>query len=348
MISPVMPPASPNKGESPQLSAREPTCLDSRAAALRVLAEVRTPNKNAREAIDAVIERHRLNEQEAALATELVMGVIRHRLTLRRLLGAIAENRFKRIERPIQDILMLAAYQIVWLDRIPPFAAVNEAVEQAKIEGGRRAGKFANAVLRQLLRDIDHRRITREKTDPCRSIPIDADMSCQFNRAVLPDPADNPVEHLAWATSHPAWLVARWMGSFGREKTAEICQAGMARPPVFLRPNRLKTDLDGLIERLNGERIGAEADGTGESAVVQQAGGLTRCQGFAEGWFQPQDRTAGAPVARMDLRPGQVVLDMCAGLGTKSTQMAEIMDNRGTVLASDTDPAKLAEAWCMS
>lgn len=321
---------------------REHRPTGARGVALRVLADLREGRRTAREAIDTLIERHQLPRAEAALAQEITFGVIRHHLTLARVIDHYARGRWKSINRRLQHILMMAAYQLIWLDGIPEFAAVHEAVEQAKAEGGARAGQFVNAVLRQMLRQIEDRRRPVADADARRSIPIDVDRICQFRDTIFPDPQRQPTEYLAETTSHPHWLVARWMNAFGREATERICRAGMLRPPVSLRPNRLRTTAGDLVERLGSEGIEASIAADGLAVVVEHAAGLTRTAAFHEGLFQPQDATAMLPVRAMSLRPGQVVLDLCAGLGTKTTQMAEAMDDRGTVLATDTADDKLA------
>ncbi len=318
-----------------------PGPLSARDLALRVLSDLREGRKTARESIHALVGQYPVNDQELRLATELVMGVVRHRLTLARVLDGFARHRWKRINRRLQDILLLGAYQLIWLDAIPEFAAVHSAVEQAKGEGGAPAGRFVNAVLRQLLREIESRRIPRAKADPARAIPIDAQTSCQFRRAVLPDPGEKRIEHLADATSHPAWLVSRWAKTFGAAAAAKICLVGMCRPPLVLRANPLRTDVPVLVARLQKEEIAAEATPDGLAVMVTEAAPVMRSRAFAEGLFQPQDRTSMEVVRQMSLSPGQVVLDLCAGLGTKGTQMAEIMRDRGTVIACDKEEIKL-------
>ena len=329
----------PRPGRTGPRPAGKP--ITARSAALLVLADLRDPRQTARASIDALIARYDLPPRDLALTWELVMGLVRHRLTLIRLLGSVVERGWPRVQRPLQDILMLGAYQLVWLDGVPAFAAVNEAVEAAKAAGGLRAGRFVNASLRQLLRDIEHHRFRSTEADPTRAVPIDDQLSCQFRRAVLPDPAEYPVEHLAYATSHPVQLVGRWVKAFGMERTQAACRAGTMRPPTFIRPNRLRTDPAGLVDRLKREGIHAQATSCGRIAVAEQAAALIHSGAFADGWFQPQDPTSMRVVQEMHLSPGQVVLDLCAGFGTKTTQMAEAMNDTGTVLACDKDEGKL-------
>lgn len=315
--------------------------ISARNAALQVLIHLHTSKRTAREAIDDLLHNGRITNRKLGLTMELVMGVLRHRLTLARVLEPMSSKGLKHISPLLKHILMLAAYQIIWLDGIPAFATVNEAVEQAKLGSSRRAGQFVNAILRQLLRNIEHRRIVNEQADAVRAIPIDGQQCCQLQQSIFPDPADKPVEHLAYRTSHPTWLVSRWIGRFGLEKSAEICLAGICRPPVFLRPNRLRTDLAGLVDCLTKEGFAPEPTADGNALALVHAARYSKTPAFVNGLFQPQDHSAAKPVVAMSLSPGQVVLDLCAGLGTKSTQMAQVMANQGVIIASDKDRSKL-------
>ncbi|UCD28367.1 MAG: 16S rRNA (cytosine(967)-C(5))-methyltransferase RsmB [Planctomycetota bacterium] len=330
-----------SSGQPAESLRRQHGEVSAREAAFDVLWDIRAGRRTAREAIDALLEADRLPGPELGLTMELVMGVIRHRLTLVRLLGSMTDRDWKYINPPVQNILMLGAYQLIWLDRIPAFAAVNEAVEQAKSRGSKRSGQFVNAVLRQLLREIEHRRLPTSQVDTIRAVPIDRHTCCQFRKPIFSDPAIRPIEHLADTTSHPLWLVSRWVHCFGMDQAIEICRAGMYRPPMFIRPNKLRVGVSELITRLSDGGCDAQPAESGEALVILHAAGFTKTAAFREGLCQPQDRTAMLPVQAMDLSPGKVVVDLCAGLGTKTTQMAEIMENKGTVIACDKDETKL-------
>jgi 16S rRNA (cytosine967-C5)-methyltransferase len=315
--------------------------MDARTAALRALGDLREGRKTARQAIEALIAQYGLPDRERPLAMELVTGVVRRRLTLAAILGHFTQHRWKHVSRRLQHVLMIGTYQILWLDSIPVFAAVNEAVNQAKAEGGRRAGQFVNAVLRQLERRIDQRRIPTEKADPTRSVPIDRVDSCQLVDAVLPDPTQKSIDYWSQATSHPAWLVSRWIDAYGPDHTRSICMAGTMRPPIFLRPNPLKTDMPTLINLLIEAGFEPQSSASGDSILVEHTALLTGSPLLTAGLVQPQDPTSMLPVRNMGLKPGQTVLDLCAGLGTKTTQMVELMKDDGIILATDVDDGRL-------
>jgi len=343
--------------------------MKARDAALAVLADARAGRRTARRSLDELIERYRITPADVGLAGEIVWGVMRHRLTLETVLRPATEGRWDRVGSTLQHILLVAVYQLMWLDAVPAFAAIHEAVEQAKREGGRRAAGFVNAVLRFVQRHM----LAREDREPAGDrrccVPTAPGRYCRFDVPVLPDPADTPVAYLAAATSHPEILVRRWVKAFGRERTEMICLAGTRRPPLILRPNVLRTDAAALAERLRAEgcevAIAGIADDPARSpdrkdaamqpsrpgsreheAVVllgasPPSGALSRLAAFRDGLFQPQDITAMRPVRAAGVRTGDVVLDLCAGYGTKATQAAEQMADRGLVIASDSDPEKL-------
>ncbi|HOW70325.1 MAG TPA: transcription antitermination factor NusB [Phycisphaerae bacterium] len=313
----------------------------ARAAALAALSELRLGRHAAGESVEHLFTAGPLSERDRHLAVELVMGALRHRQTLAAVFGAFAVNGWKRIKPELQQILLLGGYQLLWLDGIPAFAAVDEAVAQAKGEGGSRPGQFVNALLRSLQREIEQRRVPAAEADAVRAIPIDPWQYCQFRRVVLPDPHRHPIDHLAAATSQPNWLVKRWCEAFGLERTREVCLAGLCRPPIVLRPNRLRTTAEALADRLREEAGSAEPAPSGDVVVVSHWGPLSSTGAFLEGWFQPQDRTAMGVVQAMAPASGQRVVDLCAGPGTKTTQMAELMNNTGVILASDKDDSRL-------
>lgn len=315
--------------------------IGARRAALRVLTDLREGRRTARETIDELTGQLSLPPREVALASELVMGVVRHRLTLAKVLGAYAVHGWQKVGRELQHILMIGGYQLIWLDSVPAFAAVNEAVDQGRAVGGTKAARFVNAILRQLLRDIEHRRIDMGETEPTQTIPIDEQQGLQLRRAVLTDPAVNPTAYLAEATSHPTWLVGRWIRQFGRAQAEAVCRAGMRRPTLMLRPNRLRIDAAGLVSRLRADGFEAEALPGGGVVMTGETAGLMHGGAFTSGLFQAQDPAAMRAVQRMKLTAGQTVIDLCAGVGTKTTQMAEALSNEGTILATDKDRARL-------
>jgi len=219
----------------------------------------------------------------------------------------------------MQNLLRLGLYQIFWLDRIPPHAAVHETVEQAKCAGYHTQAGFINAVLRGFLRE----------TDAIRKILADMKVS---------QPA------LGW--SHPEWLVEKWRKQFGDEKTRQLLEWNNTPPKTFARINTLKTEAAKLIERWREESVEYDLisrDWTGENRAFELKAHppLHSLGSFRDGWFYVQDpSTLLAPVL-LGAQPGETVLDLCAAPGGKTTFIAQQMNNEGKIVAQDVDQPRL-------
>lgn len=321
---------------------REPAGISgARDIALRAVEQARRQRCFVEQALETCLVRA-AGPAEAGLARELAMGVIRHKLTLSCLVSAVLEGDIRRIDPVLQDVLFIGVYQLVWLGRVPSFAAVSQAVEQAKRIGGRKAGGLVNAVLRQLLRHRREQRCVFEQADPRRCVRVDHEHGCLFEIDLFDDPEAAPVKYYSLATSCPENLVNRWRRLFGPSRAGELCWAGQFRPPTCLRANCLRIEPGELARRLESEGLGIEYDA--ERGVVFLVGSpsIRGLSAFKEGLFQPQDPTAMGVVLRAGPQPGQKVLDLCAAPGTKATHMAELMADEGVVVACDVDGEKLA------
>jgi len=295
----------------------------------------------AQDRLDRLIADRRPSAVDAALATELTLGVVRHRLTLDHLISRGFHGRVHRLDPGLLAVLRVGVYQIVWLDRIPAFAAVDSAVEQGKQIAGRRAGGLVNAVLRRLLRDRLDEVLSEPPDQPRRCVRVGVARWRAFDTDLFGDPETDPVGYVSASTSHPAVLVRRWLAHFGRPQTEQICLAGGQRPPLVLRVNQRRIDVQALLERLASEGTVAVAGLSGGSVFVAEGPPARQIPAVAEGLCQPQDVTPQAPVRASPPAPGHKVLDLCAGLGTKTTQLAEHMDDQGLILACDRSAGKV-------
>jgi 16S rRNA (cytosine967-C5)-methyltransferase len=259
-----------------------------------------------------------LSPADRRLCHELVYGVVRWERTLDWLIARKTDGRDQKPE--LRILLQLGLYQIFWLDRIPPHAAVNETVELAKQMGfGPRAG-FVNALLRGFLRQ-------------------QADTAQLLAGLRITDPA--------LGYSHPAWLYERWSARWGRETAARLMEWNNSPAPTYARVNRLKTDAVKLGARWTDESVKFTAgqwDWTGEGAVfrLESHPPLSELPSFQEGLFYVQDPSTLLAVRELDPQPGETVLDLCAAPGGKTAFIADLMRNNGHVRAQDIDPHRLA------
>ncbi len=314
--------------------------INGRDAALEALVAHGRSGAFIDDAIEDVRDRSHLDSLEAGLAHELAMGVVRHRLTLDRLISAFLKGRLTSLRAELLGILRMAVYQLVWLERIPPFAAVNAAVEQAKRRLDPKSGGLTNALLRELLRHMDET-IQSDPPPPRRAVRIDRRRWRSLTVDLFDDPASDRAAYLALSTSHPQWLVQRWLKTHGADAAERVCLTGNLKPPLVLRPNGLRINAEELLARLTREETVATRDPHGEAIFVLHGPPARRMPVVMEGVCQPQDMTAQAVVRAAPPKPGQRVLDLCAAPGTKTTQLAECMDNHGVILACDRSEEKI-------
>jgi 16S rRNA (cytosine967-C5)-methyltransferase len=299
----------------------------------------RSGNVSAR--LEMLLGKHQPPADERALAVELAMGVVRRRGTLR----AVLRNYLKRPKKPVpphvRQILAVAIYQMLFLDRVPAFAAVNEAVEQTGRFRRIRYRTMVNAILRSIERDMD-RRVEAAAPLAADVVPIDSGSHWHFTRDVLPEPREDMPAWLASALSLPPWLVHRWLKQFGSPgKVVQLGHHANARPPLVVRVNGLKTTPSEAGRRLTDEGWQVSQHANGVSLVLGGGGDITASGAFAQGLIQPQDATATAAGLAASPAPGWRVLDFCAAPGTKTTHLAELMGGRGEIVAVDVSEEKL-------
>ncbi|MDF0645607.1 MAG: 16S rRNA (cytosine(967)-C(5))-methyltransferase RsmB [Nitrospira sp.] len=290
----------------------------ARSTALAVLVE----STQSDDPVDGILERacapigH--DARERALTVELVYGVLRHQGTIDWRLEPVLDKSMQKLPRLIQMLLRMAAYQLLSLDRIPHSAAVNESVRLAKVNVpvlGRDWSGFVNAVLRALLRN-----------------PV----------APWPSMADDPVHSLSVRYSVPEWLSRRWIHRLGSDAAEAACAHSVTIPPVTIRVNRLKSTRDDLLERLR--RSGVSASPTSVSPLgitVESRGPITSLPGFSEGCFYVEDEAAQLIPPLLGASSGESILDACAAPGGKTTHLAELIGDRGTILALDKHGTRL-------
>jgi 16S rRNA (cytosine967-C5)-methyltransferase len=260
---------------------------------------------------------HDMARVDRNLANAIVYGVLRWRRRLDWVVQQHASRRLSDIDSGIRNILRLALFQILFLDRVPDFAAVDTAVELAKREGSVKTGRFVNAVLRSVLRS--------SAVEPLAYL------------------SGKPTEALAVSESFPDWLIHRWVKRFGMEEATRLCKAVNRIPPLTIRANTLKTSREELERRLipQVEDISPTPHAPHGLRLVRPKAAVDQLYGFREGWFQVQDEAAQLAGHLLCPQPGERVLDACAGMGGKTGHLAQLMENRGEIVAADKDAGKL-------
>ena len=290
----------------------------ARAVAARVLVRVETEGAFADLALDAELNRAGAGARDAALATELVYGTLRWQRYLDWILAPHSRRPLARLDPRPRALLRMTAYQLVYLDRVPPFAAVDDAVSLARPRSKPGVPEFVNAVLRSFAR-----RAARERE---------------------PAPPADPLDALATRCSFPTWLARRWVERYGPDEAAALMRALNERPPLTLRANTHVIHREALAARLRDEEHVETAPTryAPEGLVANHAGRPAGWRAFADGALVVQDEASMLVARLLEPRAGDTVVDACAAPGTKTTHLAQLMDNRGRIIAVDPQPARLA------
>lgn len=263
------------------------------------------------------VDRH-VSRRDRALRQALVFGVLRARNRLDWVVRHFSRTPFRKIDPIIKNILRLGIYQLLYMDRIPASAAVNTAVELAKDGAAPWTVKFVNGLLRSVARNPAAVRFPKMASDPVQAISI--------------------------RKSLPKWIVARWLTRWGAEECSRLCAALNAVPPLSVRTNTLKTTRTDLITAL--KTVADQVTPTPHTPEGISVHGLqtdlAAIPEFATGNFQVQDEAAQLISHCLALQPGQRVLDACAGLGGKTGHIAQLIENNGEIIATDTVGRKLA------
>jgi 16S rRNA (cytosine967-C5)-methyltransferase len=312
----------------------------AREAAFAVLSEYKNGGRFVAALLEPFFTSDALSSpDERRLAVELTNGVVRREATLDAILRPHVQRPRHRIEGELWTLLQLGAYQLVFLDAMPAYAAVNETVALAKSIGRERWTGFLNGVLRNVERTLTDQ---FETTLHAAGVPVAEGRVRRLSHAVFPEPSVDPAGYFAEAFSFPRWLANRWQERFGFE---ELCRLGFwfDRPaPLSLRVNLLKTSRSELIRLLNERGVAATSGGLPESIRLPGTARVDALPGFADGLFSVQDESAMQAVERLAPRPGETILDLCAAPGSKTTHIAERMRNQGTIIATDIRPERLA------
>jgi len=286
----------------------------AREVALEVLLAVERDGAYANLALDAALTRHRLAPRDRALVTELVYGTLRRRNTLDWALAPHSRRPLSSLDAAVRNILRLGAYQLLYLEGIPARAACNESVETARRFGFTSAAGLVNAVLRHLQ----------------RSLPL-----------VFPDAREDPASHLALYHSHPRWLVAEWLETYGFEETAALLAAGNLPAPFTVRANTLKTTPAELARRLEAAGVPATPARFAPEGLYLEKAAAAENPLFAAGWYFIQDEAAMLAARALAPSPGALVIDLCSAPGGKTTHLAALMGGGGQILAVDVHPHRL-------
>ena len=273
----------------------------ARQTAFEILNKIQRDNSYSNLALDHALDKADTDNKDKKFVSALVYGVTERRITLDYNLSLYLSQPVKKLKPEVLTALRLGAYQILFMDKIPVSAAVNESVKLAKKNGAAFASGLVNAVLRKIISN---------------GLKTDGSMSVNY--------------------SAPEWLCDMWCKSYGRENAEKLLKASFGAVDTVLRVNTEKIDADNLINLLAEEGFVCETGGNVEnSAVVKSGGAVHKTEAYKNGLFHVQDAASQLCCKALGVQENETVIDICAAPGGKSFTLAENMKNTGRIISCD-------------
>lgn len=294
--------------------------LASRRLAVEVLMRVEAEGAFANLALTGAFKRKQLSERDRAFVTALVQGVLRHRSSIDEKISALANRRLEKMPAFMRSALRMAIFQLDGMPEIPQSAVVDTCVNLIRAVGHPGQVRFANAILRSYLR---HRESGAKE-----------------------GAQDKVQQTLSMQYSMPDWLVNKWVSRWGYDECRQLLEYSQKVPELVLRVCEESISTDGLLDIFHGKGIKARKGAIVPSCLIVEdrgavRGPVSKLPGYDEGLFVVQDESAAFVSIVVTPVPGETVIDMCAAPGGKSLHLAEIMQNKGRVLAVDSHAQRL-------
>jgi len=276
-----------------------------RKTAVSILLKIEKDGAYSNLAVGNFLKEAELESLDRAFVSALVYGVLDRKITLDAVLSKFMKTPIKKTAPFTLQVLRTALYQIMFMDKIPESAVVNEAVKLIKKSRESRNAGFVNAVLRSVLREEN----------------------------LLPH--GESIEDLSIRFSCPLWIVKSFVEDYGRENTISLLEESLKAPPMTLRVNTLKTDTEQLKAEFEKSGIAVHEGETENSLVVDKGFNIPTSELYKNGFFHAQDEASQRAVKVLGPKKGERVLDLCAAPGGKSFTMAEMMEDTGELVSCD-------------
>lgn len=287
-----------------------------REIALKTLYDIDVNKAYSNISISKNLNNSALKSIDRAFITHLVYGVIKNKTRIDWIISNFSKTPIKKMSPWVLNILRLGIYQIIYLDKVPQSASVNESVKLGKKFGHKKITGFINAILRNITR--------ASKED------------------LQPTIKDN-IDFLSIYYSHPKWMVEMWIREFGLDFTTSLLKKNNEIPPITIRTNTLKITRKDLMQLLQKERmLVKEGQWCPEAIIINNISNIERNKCFQKGLFQIQDQSSMLVAHILNPLKGQLVIDVCAAPGGKTTHIAELMGNTGKIIARDVHEHKLS------
>ncbi len=279
--------------------------INPRKLAVNILTKIQKDNAYSNLTLSAYFKENEISAEEKAFVTALVYGVLDRKITLDYVLSRFMKTPIKKTAPFTLNTLRTALYQIMYMDKVPESAAVNEAVKLIKKSSENRNQGFVNAVLREVLRQDN----------------------------LLPE--GNDIQSLSVRYSAPVWLVETFLKDYGEQTTIALLEESLKKPPFTLKVNTLKTTTQKLKESLEKSGVTVCETEHTDALILLKGIDLLKNSDFKNGHFHIEDMASQKAISVLSPKKGERVLDICAAPGGKTFTMAEIMQNEGEIIACD-------------
>lgn len=279
-----------------------------RKIALKILLKIEQEGAYSNIELNNSLKEAELTGKDAGFCSALVYGVLERKILLDYIIRQYTTIRLKKVEVPVLNILRLGFLQLLFMDKVPESAAVNESVKLAKSMKLQKASGFINAVMRNFVR-----------------------AGCEYR---LPDKS-NIVKYYSVLYSTPENIVKLWISSYGEENTVKILKNQVGRPPIAIRVNTIKTTTDKLKKSFEDNGITVEYAGIDNALFVGSTGAIENTPQYKQGLFHVQDIASQLCCNVLSPKPGMLVYDFCSAPGGKAFTMAQLMENKGELKAFD-------------
>ncbi|SHF50352.1 16S rRNA (cytosine967-C5)-methyltransferase [Ornithinibacillus halophilus] len=260
--------------------------------------------------INNEIKKRNISPKDEGLLTEIVYGTLQRKITLDYYINHFVT---KKLEKWVSVLLRMSIYQMVYLDKVPDHAIIHEAVEIAKQRGHKGISSLVNGVLRNVQR---------------KGVPDTSEIK-------------NDVTRLSVETSHPEWLVKRWIDLYGLQITKDICRANLNHKPISVRVQPLRITREDAVDNLMKQGYDVEPSPFSPQGIVVKKGNVIKSDLFKDGYVTIQDQSSMLVAEMLKPQPGMHVLDACSAPGGKVTHIAEKMQNNGVIQAHDLHKNKI-------
>ena len=288
--------------------------INPREIALKILVDIDNENAYSNIQINKKMNKD-MDIRDQNLVREIVYGIIENKLYIDYIICNASKVKLKKIHPNILEILRIGIYQILFMDKIPNSAAVNESVKLAKKYGHKGTIGYINGVLRAIIRNTE--------------------------KFTYIDRTDK-INYLSIKYSHPKWMVERWVKEFGVEFTETLCMANNETPSLNIRVNTLKINKIDLILKLKNRGIKlTEGLYAKDCLIAEDAHNITSLKEFEDGLFTIQDESSMLAAQIMNPKEDSIILDVCSAPGGKSTHIAQLINNKGMIISRDIFEHKL-------